>query len=228
VRISLVTVSLYSPCVLQSRISKMNWGIFKTFIQLFSDNNSLCRQLSAIPPTHTFHLPPSPPFINYDKPLTSRWLFVCVLSGRLSRVELTFAAASPEMKSIQSVVPARKKRTMGLRALSARQRREDVIRNKLKEHLEQIYTIMDVHDDEASKVLYMTHSQTHSRITSDCLNRPLSPNQLVEGWCAMRVETKSYIKYQYTLINYTCYMSHCPIFIKNTLTKILLQYWQTE
>ena len=74
-------------------------------------------------------------------------LFILTLPslGRLSRVEPPLQLSVPgnlERKTSMSVPTVRKKKTIGIRALSAKQRKDDHIRALLKEHLSEIRALL--------------------------------------------------------------------------------------
>ena len=74
----------------------------------------------------------------------SFWFLPSSDLGRISRVEPVQLSVpgNLEQKSSSSGAPARKKKSIGIRALSAKQRKDDHIKALLKEHLSEIRALL--------------------------------------------------------------------------------------
>jgi len=74
-----------------------------------------------------------------------------------------------------TTTPGRKKRSMGIRALSAKQRRDDTIRARLKEHIVEISDMLNTPKDTLPQVIYINFTFNRkmllwrSEITDRCV-----------------------------------------------------------
>ena len=69
--------------------------------------------------------------------------FFTARTSRQETIQLTIPG-NVEQKSSTTFVQARKKKSMGIRALSAKQRKDDHIRALLKEHLSEIHALLQL------------------------------------------------------------------------------------